>query len=329
MDYISALNQICQKSGITAEYITSKSGSSDHLPIWTVELTLTSGETTRRFLSDEAGNSKEAKKQVARKAFESMKIPEKVDSLNYVGEVNAFCQKKGITPPASNKVQQGDDWKVQLTLKVNGKTYTSEGVSRVVKDAKQVASQALLEKIKDLTVTPKNKGVDLTTIPEDDFSESIERRVNLLSYDFDPNYLPKVPAKLLTNKTCKCSFSPDFLPNVIIFIDADNVPTEACLHYRCRTICYLGKMTAFPPKKYAEVPLCSNAELTRCTWHSSDAVDVLLAMELGMLGKAQNTPKCIIISKDKIMQSVCSSALYLGIDAEWHLQTPEEYLFCS
>jgi hypothetical protein len=331
MDYISSLNKICQKSGIDVDYVISKGGTSDHLPIWTVEIILTSGETVKRFFSDEAGSAKEAKRQVAKKAFDLMNLPEKEDSLNYIGVLNVFCQKKGISMPSSSKVQRGEDWKVKLTLRVNDDTYTSKGINRTVKDAKQIAARSLLEKVKTLEVAPKVKRVELSTVSDDDPPETpnFVKRSNFLMNPSAPSYLPKAAIKIPSTGPCKCSSSSDFLPNIIIFIDADNVPTQACLHYRCRTISYLGKMTPFPPKKYAEVLMCSNEEIKRCNWHSSDAADVLIAMEIGMLGKTQESPKCIIISGDGIMQSVCSSALFLGIDAEWHMQVPEKYLMRS
>lgn len=229
---------------------------------------------------------------------------------NYVGELNNYCQAERLPPPIYQQFFNSSDgtWSVVLQLKNHdGHPITCQAYGRNVKSAKQDAAHQLL--------------LEFPQLPQSihPLSNPLKDRTLLV---------PQTPLQQVSVRTnCDCN-SNDQLANILLFIDADNVPWEACKHYKCQTFIFVGKLTNFPPKRVLPQQLCSNATILRCNWHSSDAVDVLLAMVLAQkgsqLGENCEKPICWIISGDQIFQSVTSSAHYLNINAQWTKQVPDE-----
>lgn len=309
MDSISALNIWCQKQRRSVHYQSSKIGGLEHNPQWQVRVTITGeGNSVQSFVA-EALSVAEAKQKASHAACTALGLTT-TEIRNCVGELNSYCQTHHCqTPVYEPKMLADGIWQSSVTIMVEDRVYQAVGRGSTIKAANQSAAREVQK------VLPVQTALSPTsTLPASMPAPApVQAPVPVKAAP------PLLAPSNFTVEQCGCSAQVN--PKVALFIDADNVPREACLHYNCAVYNFVGKLTAFPPKRSR---LCSNSRNIRCQWHSSDAVDVLLAMHVARLG-AQGIV-CVVVSRDQIMQSVVNAAQQMGIYAQWVTEVPPQYL---
>jgi len=330
----------------------NKFGSGYNL-IWTVDLRLISSKGSYDF----NGGGKtltEAQSDACKQICEELKILDNIPR-NYIGELNNFCHRNGIVDLKHNSTIAGNNtWDAKTTLTFNNVEYVGIGNAKKTHDAKNMAAQQILEQISKirpqrnfsireecssgpkLSILSASKlsipGPKLSILePEKPFSGP---KLSVLETE-KPFSGPKIPipsnnqnfVTSFNNKKENCPCHQSVKTDVILYFDGDNVPNEACKHFNYKAYIFVGKLTAFPPVKF-ENNLCSNSTVIRCNWHSSDAVDVLIAMQIAQNAILFPNVKSIIISGDKIFQSVANASLQLTRSFEiiWDKKLPENYI---